>query len=75
MNPTVARDFIHRRPFVFSALVIAAVTAVDVLLIATRDLLSVELAVITTGLAIRPRRARLASAQAPTHSAAGTVAT
>ncbi len=32
MNPTVARDFIHRRPFVFSALVIAAITAVDVLL-------------------------------------------
>ena len=50
MNPTVARDFIHRRPFVFSALVIAAVTAVDVLLIAIRDLLSVDLAVISTGI-------------------------
>ncbi len=50
MNPTVARDFIHRRPFVFSALVIAAVIAVDVLLKATTDLLSVDLAVISTGI-------------------------
>ena len=50
MNLTVARDFIHRGPFVFSAVVIAAVIAVDVLLKATTDLLSVELAVISTGI-------------------------
>jgi len=50
MNPTVRRDFIHRRPVVFSALLIAAGIAVGVLRKATTELLSVELTVISTGI-------------------------
>jgi len=50
MNLTVASDSIHRHPFTFSTLVIAAVVAIETLLKVTSDLLSVELSVITVGI-------------------------
>ncbi|MBA2638485.1 MAG: hypothetical protein H0U77_00500 [Nocardioidaceae bacterium] len=50
MSLTFDRDSIRRHPLTFSVLLIAAVAGVDVLIVATRDLLSLQFSVITTGI-------------------------
>lgn len=50
MSQTFERDSIHRRPLAFSILLIGAVAAVDLLIKATSDLLSLQLSVMTTGI-------------------------
>ncbi len=50
MNPDAAPDPFTRRPLAFSALLIVAAGAVEVLLKATADLLSLDLSVITIGI-------------------------
>jgi hypothetical protein len=50
MNTITAQKFIHRHPVTVSVLVIATAGAVEILLKATIDLLSVQLPVITVGI-------------------------
>lgn len=50
MSLTFDRDSIRRHPLTFSVLLIAAVVGVDVLMVATRDLLSLQFSVITAGI-------------------------
>ncbi len=50
MSPTFDRDSIRRHPLTFTGLLIAAETGVNVLMRATRDLLSLEFSVVTTGI-------------------------
>jgi hypothetical protein len=50
MSSTFDRDSIHRHPLTFTGLLIAAETAVNVVLAATRDLLSLHVSILTTGI-------------------------
>jgi len=50
MSPTFESESIHRHPLAFSVLLITAVVAVDLLVKAPIDLLSLELSVITVGI-------------------------
>lgn len=50
MNRTSARDSIHRHPFAFSVLLIAAVVGFEALALVTIDLLPVQVPVITVGI-------------------------